>query len=139
MTRAAVATLLCAAWAATLGMGGDGPPACEPGYTLVAETCYREELRRCCKLVPEVKKVTRVVYACEEEYGCAPRCRIPGLCAKKGCCETAPCPTCADVVRKRKLVKKLIVEEKAGHKWVVEMQVERVPHTVYRKVPCASK
>jgi len=135
MTRTLAATLLALlvpVLARTLTPAAE-PPVCEPGYMLVEETCYRDEVRRHCRLVPDVKKVRKTVYECQEEYFCLPPCRLPAWC---GLAEPAGCPTCAEPYRRRLLVKKEVVEEQPSCKWVVETTVEKVPYTVYHKVPC---
>jgi hypothetical protein len=63
-----------------------------------------------------------------------PCCPPLFACFRKPCGDCASCegPHC-----KKVLVKKQVTEECMGWKCVVEEVVERVPYTVYRKVPCA--
>lgn len=113
----------------------DFPPVCEPGYTLVEEVCYKDVVTKVCKMVPETKKNRKTVYDCKVEEYCVPKC--PSLFAyfRKGCAND--CADCEPPRYRRILVKKEVVEECLGWKCVVEEVVERVPYTVYRKVPCA--
>lgn len=133
--------------AATLAQGGSaqtywrsGQP-CQPGYKLVEETCYREIVRCCCKVVPDVKKKTKVVYDCRCEPFCLPRLSCQGKhCAQcgscDGCCKCESPPACGKVRNKTILMKKTITTECPSWKCVVEKVCERVPYKVYRMVPC---
>jgi hypothetical protein len=117
-------------------------PACQPGYTLVEETCYRDVVRCCCKVVPDVKKKTKVVYDCKCEPYCVPKlaCR-KHQCPHCGACAGCDCecpPKCGKIRNKTILMKKTITHECPGWKCVVEKVCERVPYKVYRMVPCGT-
>jgi hypothetical protein len=131
-----VVVLVLAASAVSFADPPGGKPGCEPGYVWVEETCYREVVTKCCKLVPDVKKVTRYVYDIKEEDFCLTKCRCPVCCKAKGHCAEQPCPECGKPRCKKRLVKREVVEERPRYKCVVECVVEKVPYTVYRKVPC---
>lgn len=111
------------------------PPApCEAGYRIVEETCYREVVHKVCRMVPDVKKTTKVVYDYKvvdyylpKKHGL--RCSQCGQC---GC----SCGVCGKPRTKRVLMKKFVTVEQPTCKCVVECIVERVPYTVYRKVRC---
>jgi hypothetical protein len=136
--------------AALLGLVGaaacaghpDQPLPCEPGYTIVEETCYKEVIHKVCRQVPDVKKTVKTVYSCKEDDVCLPRCHGAGghkhehgeACGE-GCEE---CGGTAKVRTRRLLVKRFVTEECPSTKWVVESVVERVPYKVYHKVPCAA-
>ena len=85
--------LLAAALAAFAppGVLAHGPhhakPACEPGYTIVEEVCYKEVVTKVCKVVPDVKKTVKWVYDCKPEDFCLPKCSCPlhGLKKHHGC------------------------------------------------------
>jgi hypothetical protein len=124
------AALLALAGTAAAQAGDPCPTACEPGYTIVEEICYKEVIRKVCKAVPETKKKT--VYSCKEEDFCVPKCR--GLCHGHGGDDCG----CATPRTRRVLVKKEVTEECPSVKWVVEKVVEVVPYKVYRKVPCTT-
>ncbi len=118
-------------------------PACEPGYTLVEETCYKEVVRKVCRVVPEVKKVSKWVYETRDEHYCLPTC--PGLLCHRthekpcdGCPPGTAHPGCGKPACRRVLVKKEVTIDCPGYKRVVEDVVERVPYTVWRKVPCGA-
>lgn len=114
------------------------PPAteCEDGYTVVEETCYREVVVSSrCKLVPETKSVKKAVYSYKDVPYCRPNC--PNPLDRWGDAET--CTACECCPRyKRVLVKREVVEKKETMKCVVEEVKEKVPYTVYRRVPCGA-
>jgi hypothetical protein len=142
--------LLAAASAASVQAGAPcAPPPCEPGYVVVPETCYREVVVKRCKVVPDVRKVSKWVYSCVEEDFCLPKCGHPKLelpfkkgcnacdgCAPASCDSCGPCVTCEKPRCKKKLVKREVITEEHYLKCVVEHVVEQVPYTTYRKVPC---
>lgn len=102
-------------------------PACPPGCKVVEEVIIKEQVRHCCKVVPNVKK--KWVYDWVEEGFCIPKSPFcpPG-------CDKHKIPHCKSCTRKQ-LVKKE-VEECAGYKCEVDKIVEKVPCKVYRIVPC---
>lgn len=108
-----------------------GPPACEPGYTVVKEVVYKEVVRKVCREVCDVKKVTKWVYDCKTENFCLKQCRPGHKCSED-------CASCKGPYQKNLLIKRMVVEEHPTTKCVVEEVVERVPCVVYRKVPCAA-
>jgi hypothetical protein len=108
---------------------------CEPGYMIVEEICYREVVHKVCKVVPEMKKVTRRVYSCKEEDYCLPKCACPFFALGKKC-DAACCPQCGKPQSRTVLLKKEVIEEIPSFKCVVEEVRQVVPFKVYRKVPC---
>jgi hypothetical protein len=128
----AVLYSLCC-WAAR-GQAGE-IPACEPGYRIVEEVCYKEVIHKVCRLVPDVKKVTKPVF----EVKCIPYCqkKWPGS-GCQDCCGKGPCPTCGKVRTRKVLMKKFVTCEEPITRCEVECVVERIPYTVYRKVPCGA-
>ena len=82
-------------------------------------------LKKCCKLVPEVKKVPKTVYDCKCEDFCVPgksKC-LGTKCVKDcdGCHEEKVWqPNCGCVRTRTVLVKKTEMVEKCGFKCVVE-------------------
>ncbi len=124
----AIALGLGLAWQASYGTHPHQhatPPVCEPGYQIVEETCTKQVERSVCKVVPDVKKVSKWVYSCKEDP----------FCIKKhgGHCS---CPSCGDPQHRIQLVKREVIEEHPTTKCVVEKVVETVTYKVYRKVPC---
>jgi hypothetical protein len=113
-------------------------PECEPGYTLISETGYKDVIKKICRPVTEVKKKVKWVYGCRPEDFCLPRCGCPlhALTGHAGCETCASCSACAVPASKNLLIKKKVVEEILTTKWVVETVVEQVPCVIYRKVPC---
>jgi hypothetical protein len=108
-----------------------GHSSCGPGYTVVEEVRYRQVVKKHCRVVPEKKKVTEVVYLCEEEDYCLPGCKAPDG-------SHHPCghPGCAGPRTRTILRKRIVTKEVPSTKCVVESVVETVPYTVYHKVPC---
>jgi len=115
------------------GVRAAGPPTCEPGYQIVEEVCYKEVVHCVCKVVPDIKKVTKPVHDCKAVEFCQLKC--PGFHCKHGC-DGAPCPDCGKVRTRTVLLKKFVTVEEPTCKCVVEKVIERVPYTVYHKVPC---
>jgi hypothetical protein len=109
--------------------------ACDDGCTVVEEICYKDVVVRShCRLVPDTKTVKKTVYSYKTVAFCKPGC--PNLLRR--CGDAEACTECECCPRyKRVLVKREIVEKKEGFKCVVEEEKERVPYTVYRRVPCA--
>ncbi len=114
----------------------DVPPPCEPGCKMVAEVCYKEVVRKVCRTVPDVKKVTHWVYDCKGEDYCAPRILPPHLGSHHGCDDG--CKDCGKPRCRCMLVKTPVVEECSTTKCIVEYVSERVPYVVYRKVRCGT-
>ena len=127
-----------AAWlpsAHASGLLKPAKPACEPGFTMVAEVCYKDVVKKVCRLVPDVKKVSKWVYDCKSEDFCLKRCPLH----KDKCCnDCAECAKCDRPRTKTVLLKKLVVEECPTTKCIVEEVCEKVAYTVYRKVPCGT-
>jgi hypothetical protein len=113
------------------------PATCEPGYTYVPETHYREVVHKVCKPCPEVVKKKKWCYSCKTEDFCVTR----HPCAK-GCHGTCPDGQCDRGVRcsrpmtKNLLVKREVETECQEIRCKIETVVERIPCTVWRKVPC---
>jgi hypothetical protein len=103
------------------------PPVCEPGYQIVEETCTKQVERKVCKVVPDVKKVSKWVYSCKEDPFCIKK-------SGKHC----TCDSCSDPQHRIQLVKREVIEEHPTTKCVIETVVETVAYKVYRKVPCAA-
>ncbi|MBS0208574.1 MAG: hypothetical protein JSS27_06425 [Planctomycetes bacterium] len=91
--------------------------------------CGCHNVKKICCLVPEVKKVPRVVYDCECEDFCVPgpskmcgvKC-VPDCDALHGCRkEIIWKPCCGQVRTRTKLVKKTVIDEKPGFKCVVKV------------------
>lgn len=101
---------------------------------LVEETAYREVVvSRRCRLVPDTKTTKKTVYSYKEVPYCKPRCPNPF----KRWGDNEECTECECEPRcKRVLVKREVVETKAGYKCVVEEEKQLVPYTVLRRVPC---
>jgi hypothetical protein len=100
-------------------------PYCEPGYQLVEEVVIQEVTRAVCKMVPETKK--KWVYSTID----APYCVLDSH-------GNHHCPQCAGPYCRKLLVKRQIDEPCETLKCVTELIVEKVPVTIYRKVPCAT-
>lgn len=112
----------------------EGPLVCEPGTMIVEDICYKEVVKKVCRMVPEVKQHKRRVFDVKCEDYCLPKCPCP-LCGGKKLCGDW-CPFCGKARTKQLLLKKEVVEERVEYKCVVEEVVELVPYKVYRKVPC---
>jgi hypothetical protein len=122
--------------ASVYGAGWGWPrhkPACEPGYTIVEEICYKDVIKKVVRPVPDVKKVPRWVYDNRPEDFALPCCTCPkcGCCAEDGCCVKCGKPCC-----RAPLIKRLEYDYIPITKCEVECTVEKVPYKVYRKVPC---
>jgi hypothetical protein len=98
------------------------PPACEPGFKIVEEVVMQDVERFVCKMVPETKK--KWVYSMIDDPFCVQNTRH------------GDCPECSGPYCRKLLVKRLVDEPCPGMKCITEKIVERVPVTVYRKVPC---
>lgn len=116
--------------------GPDAPPAaCEPGFKWVQVTEYREVCRDVCKIVPDVKETKKWVYSQIDDPFCIKR-------SGRGCADGAcanECASCEGPYCRKQLVKKLVICKEPTTKCVVEKIMEKVPCTVYRKVPCDEK
>ncbi len=130
------------------------PTCCEPGYKIVEEIRYRTVCCKACRIVPDVKKTEKVLYACREECFCQQKC--PGFsitlphkscgcgdecCA--GCCESTvhkhcqpSCIRCGKMCAKHVLYKKFVTIEEPAYKCVACCVTKQVPYKVYLKVPC---
>jgi len=108
-------------------------PPCEPGYQWVEEVRYKEVVRYVCKMVPEVKKVKKIVYTPKEEPFCVRRATLFGGHKQADCGE---CTRCKGPYKGTILVKTEITCEEPTTKCVTEKVVEKVPYVVRRKVPC---
>lgn len=97
-------------------------PECEPGFKIVEEVVMQDVVRTVCKMVPETKK--KWVYAWIPD----PFCILDAH---------HHCPQCDGPHCRKLLVKRLVDEPCPTLKCVTETIVEKVPVTVYRKVPCA--
>lgn len=102
-----------------------GRPECEPGYRIVEEVVMQEVTRAVCKMVPETKK--KWVYSWVDDPFCIQDRHHPH-----------DCPNCTGPFCRKLLVKRQIDEPCQTLKCVTELITERVPVTVYRKVPCDS-
>ncbi|MCI0462923.1 MAG: hypothetical protein L0Z62_38750 [Gemmataceae bacterium] len=107
------------------------PPTCEPGYTYVPETHYREVVHKVCKPCPEVVKKKKWCYSCKTEEFCVTR----NPCAR-GDGHCGPGVKCAKPMTRNLLIKREVETECPETKCKIECVVERVPYTVWRKVPC---
>ncbi len=107
------------------------PPSCEPGFRYVPVTELREVEHPVCKVVPA--KRTKWVYSSKPDYYCLPACPCPCLHHKDSPCDA--CKHCEGPYCRQQLLKKQ-VEWECGTKCVVEVLKEKVPCTVWRKVPC---
>ena len=112
--------VLAAVLVAPLWANANGAHHCCP-------QCGCHNVRKVCKLVPEIKKVPKVVYDVECEDFCVPgpskmcgvKC-VPDCDAHHGVRkEIVWQPCCGKVHTRQKLVKKTIIEEKPGFKCVV--------------------
>jgi hypothetical protein len=74
-----------------------------------------------CKVVPDVKRVSRTVYSSRTEWICLPKCRCALPLVQRECSETAAtCAQCKKPRLRRVLVKRLVVDEKPGFKCVID-------------------
>lgn len=85
------------------------------------------QLKKVCRLVPDVKKVTESKYTVEEEEvcllgkSCTEEKMVSDLCAPGGLrCETVHVPQCGRIVCKKKLKKTTTTVEKPTFKCVLE-------------------
>jgi hypothetical protein len=117
------------AWSALAAQGPPSLPPCEPGYTYVYETEYKQVEKYVCKVVPYTKKTKKWVYACKDSPFCIHKTHsgFLGMCG---------CPTCLGPFPRELLVKKeIVVKEEQATRCVAEKVVTKVPCTVVRKVP----
>ena len=106
-----------------------GRPNCEPGYQIVEEVVIQEVTRAVCKMVPETKK--KWVYSTIDAPYCIQECSHGH--------GHANCPHCSGPYCRKLLVKRQIDEPCETMKCVTELIVEKVPVTIYRKVPCGTE
>lgn len=97
-------------------------PPCEPGFQYVEETVIQEVTRAVCKMVPETKK--KWVYSTIDAPYCVQDSHHGADCH------------CAGPYCRKLLVKRQVDEPCPGMKCVTELIVEKVPVTIFRKVPC---
>ncbi len=93
---------------------------------------YKEVVREVCKEVPDVKKVTKIVYTTKDAPFCL-RAGTPVLAGQQPGCGT--CAGCKGPYPRKVLVKTQITTEEPTTKCVVEKVVELVPYTVKNKAP----
>lgn len=105
---------------------------CEPGYKMIECTEYKEVIRDVCRTVPDVKKVSKWVYACKDDPFCI---NFSGkrICL---CHEKEGCPHCKGPYDRIQLVKKEVITEIPITKCVVEKIVEVVPVKTCKKIRC---
>jgi hypothetical protein len=108
-------------------------PPCEPGYTYVPETQVKEVERYVCKLVPYTKQTKKWVYSQKDAPFCIHKSGKLGWL----CCFD---PGCQGPFQRKLLVKtEIVVKEEPATRCVVEKTIEKVPCTVYRKVPLTGR
>ena len=127
----ATATMLLGVGLAWQSASADGilkrhhaKPACEPGFQLIEEIVLQEVTRTVCKMVPDTKK--KWVYDWIDDPFCIHN-------TKHG-----HCPECSGPYCRKLLVKRHIELPCTTMKCVTETIVEKVPVTIYKKVPCAT-
>ncbi len=120
---------LAVTWAALAAQDPPPLPPCEPGYTYVYTTEYKEVEKYVCKLVPYTKKTKKWVYTCKDSPFCIHKNHSGFL----GACGD---PMCLGPFPRQLLVKKeIVVKEEQATRCVAEKVVTKVPCTVVRKVP----
>jgi hypothetical protein len=116
------------AWSALAAQDPRLPP-CEPGYTYVPTTEYKEVESYVCKLVPYTKKTKKWVYTYKDAPFCIHKSKSGLLCLFDD-------PRCLGPFQRKLLVKKeIVVKEEQATRCVAEKVVTKVPCTVLRKVP----
>lgn len=100
-------------------------PECEPGFQLIEEVVMKEVTRTVCKMVRETKK--KWVYDWIDDPFCILNTKHHGH-----------CPQCNGPYCRKLLVKRQIDEPCSTMKCVTETIVEKIPVTIYKKVPCAT-
>jgi hypothetical protein len=115
------------------GVVVERPAWFEPGCQYVREIEYREVEHAICKVVP-IKR-TKWVYCSKPDYFCLPACPLLNHCREKDCDPGCTCQTCKGPYCRQALLKKK-VEYECGTRCEVEVVKEKVPCTVWRKVPC---
>ncbi|HZZ77038.1 MAG TPA: hypothetical protein VFE62_00885 [Gemmataceae bacterium] len=98
------------------------PPACEPGFKMVAETVMQPVTRTVCRMVDEPKK--KWVYDWIDDPFCIKDHKL------------GTCPNCKGPYCRKLLVKREIELPCLQQKCVTETITEMVPVVVYKKVPC---
>ena len=109
-----------------LGLGIVLP--CQAGiFARSCAQCGCCQLKKVCRMVPDVKKVTEIKYTVDEEDVCLlgkSGCQdvvVPDECAPNGQrCDTVQVPQCGRIVCKKKLKKTTTTVEKPSVKCVVE-------------------
>lgn len=103
-------------------------PACEPGYTYVCQTEYKQVEKYVCKLESYVKKTKKWCYTTKDSPFCIHKDHA------HLCCPCDP-PACLGPFDRQLLVKKeIVVKEEPATRCVTEKVVTVVPCTVWRKV-----
>jgi hypothetical protein len=98
------------------------PPVCEAGFKIVEEIVLQDVSRQVCKIVQEHKK--KWVYSFIDDPFCVKETR------------RCDCVQCAGPHCRKQLVKREVIDPAhTTTKCVVVTIVEKVPVTVYRKVP----
>ena len=102
---------------------------CQAGGTF-SRTCGQcgcGQLKKVCRLVPDVKKVPEIKYVVEEEEvcllgkSCTEERIVPDECSPNGQrCETVQAPRCGKIVCKKKLKKTTKTVDKPSVKCVLE-------------------
>ncbi len=89
--------------------------------------CGCSQVKKVCRIVPDVKKITETKYVVECEEVCLPgksrheeRLVTDPACVNSQRCEIVPVPTCGRIVTKKKLKKFTTTVEQPGYKCVVE-------------------
>jgi hypothetical protein len=104
-------------------------PPCEPGYTYVCVTEYKQVEKYICKLENYTKKNKKWVYTTKDSPFCIHKdhARLLHHCDP---------PCCLGPFERKLLVKKeIIVKEEPATRCVTEKVVTTVPCTVWRKLP----
>lgn len=112
-------------------------PPCEPGYTYVAVTEYKDVDTYVCKLVPYTKKTKKWVYTCKDDPFCIHKSNSA---LHYFCEEECSQPCCLGPFERKLLVKKeIVVKEEQATRCVTEKVSRKVPCVMWRKVPVDPK
>ncbi|MFO0865512.1 MAG: hypothetical protein U0744_12830 [Gemmataceae bacterium] len=135
MNKLFVSTLLLAVCALTFpkAVAHHHKHWCEPGYKMIECTEYKEVIRDVCRVVPDVKKVSKWVYSAKQDPFCIYKSGKSGWpcgCGRDGC------PGCKGPYDRIQLVKKEIITEIPITKCIVEKVVEVVPVKTCKKIRC---
>lgn len=109
-----IVKMIAIAYCLAVGIGSDTPANAQ----MVCDA-LPDEVCAACRIVPDVKKTPKAVFACKTIYYCEhrfPGFQNGGCCfSKEDCCESQCCPDCircGKVRSKRVLLKKFVTEEK---------------------------